>query len=212
MAANFSRYFAMFLPQSNWECYLLRMYTSYPFLVSAAVAAFTAFTAQSAVASGNEVGSVEFPVETEALVNATAEYFDGLSASAAGPEVKAPVIRMPRLARKVSVELEADHPLTMHGPLSHLTGYRINWYPTDRFLGSVDFMGTWDGNRNLVCGYLLWDLSDPSQPVLDTVSANYVDMGELAEASAADVHETLLEANCAFGAVEANYAYFDPLG
>ncbi len=188
------------------------MYTSSPFFVSAAVAVFTAFTGQSAVASGKETALLEFPVETEALVNATAAYFDNLHSSEPGPKVKAPVIRMPSLASNASVELDADHPLTLHGPLSHLTGYRINWYPTDRFLGSVDFMGTWDGNRNLVCGYLLWDLSNPSQPVLDTVSAHYVDMSELADASASEVHETLLEANCAYGAIEANYAFFDPLG
>lgn len=188
------------------------MYTSSSFLVSAAVAVFTVFTAQSSFASGTEAAPLEFPVETEALVNATTAYFDGLHVSEAGPEVRRPVIRMPSLASNASVTLEADHPLTVNGPLSHLTGYRINWYPTDRFLGSVDFMGTWDGNRNLVCGYLLWDLSDPDAPVLDTVSAHYVDMDELADLSADDVHETLLEANCAYGAIEANYAFFDPLG
>ena len=188
------------------------MFTSSPFLASAAVAVLVAFTAQTAVANGGKAASLEFPVETEALVTATAAYFDGLHASKKGPKVKRPVFRMPSLASNASIELDADHPLTMHGPLSHLTGYRINWYPTDRFLGSVDFMGTWDGNRNLVCGYLLWDLSDPNGPVLDTVSAHYVDMNELAGMTAEEVHETLLEANCAYGTVEANYAFFDPLG
>lgn len=188
------------------------MYTSSPFLVFAAVAVLAAFTAQSSVASGTESVSLEFPVETEALVTATATYFDNLHASDTGPKVKAPVIRMPSLASNASVELETSDPLTRHGPPSHLTGYRINWYPVERFLGSVDFMGTWDGNRNLVCGYLLWDLSDPTQPVLDTVSANYVDIDDLAKASPDEVHETLLEANCAFGAIDANFAFFDPLG
>ena len=99
--------------------------------------------------------------------------------------------------------------MTLHGPLRHLTGYRINWYPTERFLGSVDYMGTWDGNRNLVCGYLIWDLGDPANPVLESVTANYVELGTLLGATAAEVHETLLEANCAYGAIDENFAFFD---
>ena len=69
-------------------------------------------------------------------------------------------------------------------------------------------MGTWDGNRNLVCGYLTWDLSDPATPVLETVAANYLDLGELVGASPAEVHEALLEANCAYGAIEAELSVF----
>ena len=177
----------------------------------AAVAGLTAFTAPKSLAG--EAAGLEFPVETEALVNATAALFDSLQGVEKAPAKRTPVIRMPRLAKQASVVSDAaSHPLTERGPLKHLTGYRIDWYPTDRFLGAVDFMGTWDGNRNLVCGYLVWDLSDAKAPKLDQVVANYLDMDELKGATAAEVHETLLEANCAFGAIDANFAFFDPIG
>ena len=98
------------------------------------------------------------------------------------------------------------------GPVDHLTVYRITWYPMDRLYGTVDFMGTWDGNRNLVCGYLTWDLTDPDAPELETVSANFVDLAEMAGAGQVHVHQSLLEANCAYGAIEANYLVFEPAG
>lgn len=177
----------------------------------AAVAGLAAFTAQKSVAG--EAEALEFPVETEALVNATAALFDSLQGVEAAPARRAPAIRMPRLAKQASIVSDpASGPLTERGPLRHLTGYRIDWYPTDRFLGSVDFMGTWGGNRNLVCGYLVWDVSETKAPVLDQVVANYVDMDALKGATPAEVHETLLEANCAFGAIDANFAFFDPAG
>ena len=98
------------------------------------------------------------------------------------------------------------------GPVQHLTGYRISWYPVDRLLGTVDFMGTWRGNRNLVCGYLTWDLSDPKKPELQEVTANFVDLDALTSESDVQIHRTLMEANCAFGAIDPNYAYFDVTG
>ena len=180
----------------------------------AAVAAAAVIAAGSAVADESDAALVlEFPTETEALVAATAALFDEVQSGDAEKGAARPVIRLPELALKVRAEaVEPSDTLTLHGPLRHLTGYRINWYPTDRFLGAVDFMGTWDGNRNLVCGYLIWDLSDPEVPVLDTVTATYVELGDLLGAEEAEVHETLLEANCAYGTVEANYSFFDVAG
>ena len=99
--------------------------------------------------------------------------------------------------------------LTSKGAVDRLTGYRISWYPVDRFLGSVDFMGTWDGNRNLVCGYVTWDLSDPDAPVLEDVSASFVNVAELSRQDDEAIHAALLDANCAYGAIEANYAFFE---
>ncbi len=157
--------------------------------------------------------NLEFPMETEALVAATAALFDQVQANGKAEEKPATGIRLPQLARRVAARSEdASASLSLHGALNHLTGYRINWYPTDRFLGSVDFMGTWNGNRNLVCGYVLWDLSDPATPVLDDVNATYVDLADLQGAAPSEVHETLLEANCAFGAIDANFAFFEVAG
>ena len=115
--------------------------------------------------------AVEFPAETAAIVQATSRLFDAVEAEAE-PRPARPVISAPLTATPASLQLgntRADV-LTSHGPVDHLTGYRISWYPVDRFLGSVDFMGTWDGNRNLVCGFVTWDLSDPDAPVLDSVT------------------------------------------
>lgn len=154
---------------------------------------------------------IEFPVETKAVVAATSALFASLEVSADTSPKRAPVIQMPQLEQKVALT-QTPGPLTQHGPLRHLTGYRIDWYPTERLLGSVDFMGTWDGNRNLVCGYLVWDVSDTDAPELDQVIANFIDMEDLAHQPPAVIHAQLLEANCAFGAIEANFGYFEPKG
>ncbi len=179
-----------------------------------AVTAAATFVAGGAIAEKDAAElPLEFPIETEALVAATAALFDEVQTGEAFKREDRPVIRLPEMAQKVRIEApSASDTLTLHGPLRHLTGYRINWYPTDRFLGAVDFMGTWDGNRNLVCGYLIWDLSDPGTPVLDTVHASYIELGDLLGAAPGEVHETLLEANCAYGAIDANFAYFDVSG
>lgn len=155
----------------------------------------------------------EFPAETAAIVAATTALFDAVETPAANEPRKSPVIRLPRLATKARIESDAKtDPLTEKGPVRHLTGYRISWYPVDRFLGTVDFMGTWDGNRNLVCGYVTWDLSDPQAPVLDTVSANYVDLKALSGEPPSKIHAALLEANCAYGAIDANFTLFEVAG
>jgi hypothetical protein len=155
----------------------------------------------------------EFPTETAALVAATTALFDAVEAKAS-PVPAVPRITLVPRPTPASLDLDDDKAsvLTENGPVKHLTGYRITWYPVDRFLGTVDFMGTWDGNRNLVCGYVMWDLSDPAAPVLDDVSATYLDVTELSRQSDADVHAALLEANCAFGAIDANYTVFEPAG
>lgn len=154
--------------------------------------------------------AVEFPAETAAIVQATSRLFDAVEAGAE-PRPARPVISAPLTATPASLQLgntRADV-LTSHGPVDHLTGYRISWYPVDRFLGSVDFMGTWDGNRNLVCGFVTWDLSDPDAPVLDSVTATFLDVSELSQDGDGDIHAALLDANCAHGAIDANYAYFE---
>lgn len=151
----------------------------------------------------------EFPVQTDALVAATDAYFNQIEEETAQNRAPALVISRPELAQKTSAVAEDAGTLTQNGPVQHLIGYRINWYPVDRILGSVDFMGTWDGNRNLVCGYLVWDLTAPETPVLEMVSANFVDLGDLRGKKPGEVHRRLLEANCAFGSLDDNYAFFD---
>ena len=181
------------------------------FQVSAIFVAALALST-SAVAAGAPKLSDEFPQETAALVDATTAYFDAIEGLPQGQKRdRAPVIRMPSFAQKIRADAGTE-PLTRHGPVHHLTGYQINWYPVDRLLGSVDFMGTWDGNRNLVCGYLIWDLSKPDQPVLDDVIANFLELDDLSRMSAPMAHAALLEANCAFGAIEQNYEFFDISG
>ena len=157
--------------------------------------------------------TAEFPTETAIIVAATAELFESLEDFEADEPRKTPVIQIPQIAKKARLEVGSKaNPLTEKGPVQHLTGYRISWYPVDRSMGSVDFMGTWDGNRSLVCGYVTWDLSDPDVPVLDTVKANYVDLAKLSGKKPARIHEVLLEANCAYGAIDANYTLFNPAG
>lgn len=151
----------------------------------------------------------EFAAQTDALVAATDAYFNQVESDAAEKRSPALTITRPELVQKTSAAAEDTESLTQNGPVRHLTGYRINWYPVDRLLGSVDFMGTWDGNRNLVCGYLIWDLTTPDAPVLHSVSANFVDLDDLRGKPAADIHRHLLDANCAHGALDDNYAFFE---
>lgn len=162
--------------------------------------------------SAAEEAVPEFPRETAALVDATTALFESIEAAAVpGDRRDVPVISAPIVATPARVEAAPEKvgALTDRGPVKNLTGYRITWYPVDRFLGSVDFMGTWDGNRNLVCGYVTWDLSTPETPVLDQISATYLDVAELAGSSEDEIHAALLDANCAYGAIDANYTLFE---
>lgn len=155
----------------------------------------------------------EFPRENAALVAATQAYFDEIEGLDTPRSGKRPaIIGLPLAATKASVALSEGGPLKRMGPVRNLTGYNVTWYPVDQLLGTVDFMGTWDGNRNLVCGYLTWNLDDPASPALVSVDATYLSLDELTGKSASDIHEALLDANCAFGALDENYAFFDVAG
>ena len=154
--------------------------------------------------------TVEFPEETAALVAATADFFESVEAQA-GPRDTRPVISGLIVATpaKFGASDGKASVLISNGPVDHLTGYGIKWYPVDRLLGTVDYMGTWDDNRNLVCGFVTWDLSDPGAPVLEEVSASFLDISVLSDESGPVIHAALLEANCAFGAIDANYTLFE---
>ena len=153
----------------------------------------------------------EFSDESAALIQATTALFDSVEAGDE-PRSKAPIIEVPFKLVRSSVQPGKAEALTRNGPVRHLTGYNITWYPTDRLLGVVDFMGTWDGNRNLVCGYLTWDMSQADEPVLQNVSVSFVDVSQLARADAMEVEIDLLTANCAFTEIEQNYHFFDVSG
>ena len=178
-------------------------------------AVLAAFAGGQASAGAIDVSQPEFPVENAALIAATEAYFDAVEGSDAPREPKsAPVIGLPLAATKASITTpeSATDPLRRNGPVRHLTGYNITWYPLEHLMGSVDFMGTWDGNRNLVCGYVTWDLTDPEAPVLTEVHASFLDMADLARLGDDEVHAALLDANCAFGAIDANYSFFEVAG
>lgn len=175
------------------------------------VAALAALPAQAADRTSSE--ALEFPAETAALIAVTTALFHEAERAAAGKQsTEQPVIGRPRILSPATLESPdlALNALTNHGAVRNLTGYRINWYPMSRLLGTVDFMGTWNSNRDLVCGYVSWDLSKSNDPVLESVQANYIDLNELDSASPEMVHKALLDANCAFGAVDANFAFFEP--
>ena len=178
-----------------------------------AVAAFlsaAAFLPAQAQMPAAVTGAAEFPAETAAIVQATAQLFDAVEAEAARRGSR-PLIGRLVLATPASVGGNGAKTdvLVSRGPVDHLTGYRISWYPVDRFLGSVDFMGTWERNRNLVCGFVTWDMSNPKSPVLDSVEATFIDISDLSGEAPEDIHAALLDANCAYGAIDANFAFFE---
>jgi hypothetical protein len=153
---------------------------------------------------------MEFAEETDALVAATSALFESVESAPRSDGIE---LRLDGVAIPASVTASPDISEAFpakHGPVAHLTAYRINWYPVDRLLGAVDFMGTYDRNRGLVCGYVTWDLSDPEDPQIDQLVANYVDLGLLAKRHPGATHAALLDANCAYGEIEPNFTVFDP--
>ena len=181
----------------------------YRFIKTAIALPLVALLAGACAVSADQSG-VEFADETQALVAATSALFDAIESAPSGDF---PQIRIEGLAVPASASLDEGvmqaFP-SVNGPVQHLTGYRVNWYPVDRLLGAVDFMGTYNRNRGLVCGYVTWDLSDPKTPQIDRLVANYVDLNLLAKRHPGATHAALLDANCAYGEIEPNFTVFDP--
>ena len=177
---------------------------------SAAVVLTGAPMAHAETLTSTEASS-EFPIEMAALVAATAQLFEAVESNFGHDSGREPVISITNAITPAAVDAfdAKASVLTSRGAVDHLTAYRIEWYPMDRFLGSADFMGTWDENRNLVCGFVTWDLTQPESPELESVTATFLDVSELATGSDAQIHGALLEANCAFGAIDPNYAFFE---
>ena len=159
-----------------------------------------------AMAERVEVSATEFPRETQALVAATVSLFEAAEAQSRSGGMD--TLPLSPVASPISAETgsETGTAFDTDRPVRHLTGYRITWYPVDTLLGAVDFMGTWDNARNLVCGYVTWDLSNPDAPEMRALVANYVDISGLAEADRTAQESALLDANCAFGEIDSNYA------
>jgi hypothetical protein len=164
--------------------------------------------------SGAQVGAEalrsEFPSEERALVAATSAFFDAVEtpSDSAGHEFFSD-------AFAAAVPLEDWQSLrlaqlTDHGPVTGLTAYRITWYPVDKLLGAVDFVGRDAEGRNLVCGYILWEFGTASAPELRWYQANHLDTWELSALSPEEQGNRLLEANCAHTDIEANFALSKP--
>ena len=162
------------------------------------------------VLSGAHIGaqalSSEFPSQERALVDATTAFFSAVEDPSAnsGHEFFSD-------AFAAAVPLEEWRSLrvaqlTDHGVISGLTAYRITWYPVDTLLGAVDFVGRNEDGANLVCGYVLWEFSEGASPQLRWYEATHVDIRELATLSPEEQGKRLLEANCAYTEVEANFA------
>jgi hypothetical protein len=151
--------------------------------------------------------AAEFPRETQALVDATVTLFETVESDDQDPPEPG-TLRLAPLPASAPIETASGDISafeTDNGAVRHLTGYRITWYPTETLSGAVDFMGTWANARNLVCGYVTWDMSDPDTPEMTDLVVNYVDVAEIADASRADRETVLLDANCAFGDIDQNY-------
>ena len=167
-----------------------------------------------AAADGLYPSETEFGAETLSIVAATEALFDAIEAESAGPVTDTPRLQL-RIVRPGAepVSLPAAGRGALRddlGPVEHLTAYNITWYPTDTLSGTVDFLGSWDGGRNLVCGYVTWDMTNADTPVLAAMTTSYLDTASLLRLSPDIAHVELLRANCAFGDIEANLELLRP--
>ena len=97
-------------------------------------------------------------------------------------------------------------------PIHRLLGYRLTYYPTEaKTIWTVDFMGTFGKNSGLACGYLSWDTTNPSAPELAHIEVRLLNFSDLLELGEKDAHVVLLEANCAYGALDPNLFVFDQI-
>ncbi|MEL7027435.1 MAG: hypothetical protein AAGO57_09445 [Pseudomonadota bacterium] len=156
---------------------------------------------------------IDFGPETLALVAATETLFDALEAEGMQAE-DTPRLQLRSLgANPVAMVLPEAGRAALRddlGPVADLTAYDITWYPGKKLAGSVDFVGTWKDGRNLVCGYVTWDMSDPRDPNLAAMTTSYLDTKNLVRLPDAAAHGELLRANCAFGALEPNLELVRP--
>lgn len=151
----------------------------------------------------------EFGPETLSIAAATEALFDAMEAeTAARPEQPRLELRLATPgADPVALPLAGTQALSdQHGPVTNLTAYGLTWYPGDTTLaGSVDFVGTWGEGRNLVCGYVTWDMGDAETPVLASLTTSYLSTETLVHLPDQAQHAELLRANCAHGAIEPNF-------
>lgn len=167
-------------------------------------AVFAVVSAPAAMAEAVDFVAVpdEFAIEAERLVEATAALFADLEQKQPATRQRQRVIGVPQ---PVGLSLQ-DETAQARPDMDHLRAYRVSWYPVDRLLGTVDFVGTYDGGRNLVCGYVTWDLDNPDATEMVALQTNMVDLDALGAMSHGQRHLALIEANCAFGEIEPNFA------
>lgn len=168
-----------------------------------------------AAADGLYPESTEFGAETLSIVAATEALFDAIEAETPGL-TDAPRLQLrlagPETASPVALPLASEHALSeKHGPVADLTAYGLTWYPGDDALaGTIDFVGTWGNGRNLVCGYVTWDMGDADAPQLASMTTAYLDTKILVGLPDQSQHAELLRANCAHGAIEPNLELVRP--
>ncbi len=149
----------------------------------------------------------EFPRETAALVAATEALFDAIEAETPADKPALQLKGLGAIIEPVSMDLPETSRRALRadlGALENLTAYNITWYPTDHLTGAVDFVGTWGNGRNLVCGYITWDLSGTDTPELVAMTTSYLDTSTLIGLPTDAAHGELLRANCAYGQIEPN--------
>ncbi len=162
------------------------------------------FASGAALTAGTLVS--EFPIEERALVRATAAFFEAVE----DPDETASFDFFAE-AYAAAIPLEEWQnkrlqQLVDNGPLADMTAYRITWYPVDTLLGAVDFVGRDRDGDDLVCGYVLWEFAEGTEPTLRWFEATHLDPVKLGKMSTEEVGAKLLEANCAITDVDANIA------
>jgi hypothetical protein len=165
---------------------------------------FSFLVSGAALAAGSLAS--EFPVEERALVRATSAFFEAVESPDKTAsydffsEAYAAAVPLTEWQDKQLRQLVAN------GPLKDLTAYRITWYPLDELMGAVDFVGSDQDSNALVCGYVLWEFSEETEPRLRWYEATHLDPVQLEKMSAEDASAKLLEANCAFTDLDANFS------
>lgn len=148
----------------------------------------------------------EFPIEERALMKAT----DGFFRYVEDPTDTRPMtFYADAWAMNMPLDVWQEQRISQlvdYGPVRDLTAYKITWYPVDELMGAVDFVGRYDDGESLVCGYVLWEFGSGPTPRLRGYQANYVDISSLAGMTQTEIGEELLEANCAFTDIDANFA------
>lgn len=168
-----------------------------------------AFGTATSAADGAQ--SQDYSMETSSIIAATHALLDGLEVPGGLPDAA------PSLELRLK-DAGADTRLTPVGApsepelpdqltsMANLTPYRLNWFDEDGLIGAIKFVGNWQDTRNLVCGYVAWDMSEWNAPTLVALEFEYLETPALLRLSDSEARTALRDANCAYFTVEANLA------